>query len=745
MSILRNLRPSVGVALATAAALIGYIVVRYGKGGLDRKDLQVALIVGLANGALYAISAAGLVVVYTTTGVFNFGHGAIGVLAAFLYWELTVEQGWPNLGALIIVVLVIAPLIGIVLDMVLMRRLRTAPLVVQLMVTVGLMVFLLSLVGQIWAQDQSRRVPKLFGDNAGFDLFGVQVLWHRFLVIVVAIVVAIVLRLLLYQTRLGVAMRAVVDNRDLAALTGARSEVVSGFAWALGAALASLAGILIAPEVEFNPTNLNAIVFIALAAATFGQLRNLPLAVIGALIIGLLQAGTSQLTDLRGSGFPFASDAVAPVVLVLAVLALPVSRLEVGRVAANLRPRERVTSPAEGLFGSVMLVVALVVLANGWLHFGVWDPGEWGSIGLSRANLTLTLAMMGISLVPLTGWAGQINFAPLVFAGFGAWLYLELGDGSGNILWLPVIGLLTAPLGALVALPAARLRGLYLALMSMAFVQIMSLLVFPHNSVFPDGSTGDQYAPFELPGGAVIDERKEFLILAGVVLGITIFALVCLRRSRYGRRWVALNDSQAASATVGVNVAATKIIVYATSAGIAGMAGVMWATNNGSVDKVRDFDLIFGITIVLLMAAAGLSMPAAALFLSFQPVFLSLSERLDDTGNVPWLVWILDQLRIFGPGMLAIGMVVNQRGAIFEMGKGFSPLLPWRRDAREELAAERAAARDPEIGELGVDRPFTPDDVLVLDKHLGITADVTPPEGYAYTEAGPALEGAGGR
>ena len=514
-----------------------------------------------------------------------------------------------------------------------------------------------------------------------------------------------------------------------------RANRLSSTAWALGSGLAALAGILIAPEVEFNPQNLNDIIIIALAAAAIGQLRSLPLTVAGALMIGLAESHT-RLWFAFGEDFRFASRAVAPIALFIAVLALPQARLEVGRVASNLKRHERTTNWWEGLIGSTAIVIAALVLSRGWLHLGIWNPGEWDSIGLNNGIAAMALAMIALSLVPLTGWAGQVNFAPLAFAGFGAFVFLRLpgwfddelsflgisaepGDG-----WMiPLVGLLCAPLGALVALPAARLRGLYLALMSMAFAQVMATIFFPYPDVFPAVS-GRQFEPLTV-FGETFEERKDFFILVAGVVAVIIFALVLLRRSRFGRRWVALSDSPAASATVGVNVIWTKIVVYAFSAAIAGMAGVFWATSKGTIDGVRDFDLLVGFELVLLMAAAGMSMPAAGLFLSFRFVFAALAARLEATENVDWLVWMFDEILVpFGPGLLAIGMVVNQRGAIYEMGRGFAPLLPWRHDAREEQALEKAANREPEVGELGLTKAFTADDVAGLDRRLGITGDV---------------------
>lgn len=708
------------------AVLLAFIFWRYwGSTDVTWGAFFSATVVGLTVGSLYAMYATGLVVVYTTTGIFNFAQGAIGVFSAFLYWELHVNRGWHSLLAIFVVVILFAPVLGVVLDILIMRKLRSTPLVVQLMATVALMILLLSLTSEIWNQDTSRRIVHFFGLGSSVKVLGVNILWHRIITVIAAIVLALVFSLVLFKSKAGVAMRAVVDNRSLAALNGVRPGLVSASAWAIGSSLAALGGILIAPELEFDPANMNIIVITAFAAAVFGALRNLPLTIIGALLIGLLESHVRTWTNF-GTDFRFVSMAVAPVVLFVVVLALPRAKLAAGRIVTNLKQRERTTHPVEAIFGATILVFLTWVLLKGWLNFGIWDPGEWGSTSLLRANSAISLGLIGLSLVPLTGWAGQINFAPLAFAGFGAWLYLELAGGGDvtNGYWIPLVALLAAPVGALVAVPASRLRGLYLALASMAFAHGMSLLFFPHSSIIPGTQGGVLFGDISL-FGITFSERESFLMLMMCIFACIVVGLVCLRWTRYGRRWVALNDSHAAAATVGVNVNLTKVAAYALSASIAAIGGVIWATAQVNPDGVRSFVLESNLEIVLLIAAAGISIPMAGIFLTFRAVFEGLSERLEDLGNVDFLVTVLDKLVTFGPGLLALGMVVNPRGAIYEMGRGFAPILPWRRDARQELARERAQKRDVEFGELGISQPFTADEVMTLERRLRINDRLT--------------------
>jgi branched-chain amino acid transport system permease protein len=728
MKVVERLRSTLGLSIGLFVALATWVVwsgrqpPKLPPFSLD--NVATALFTGLAIGALYALYATGIVVVYTTTGIFNFSQAAIGAFCAFLYWQFRVDWHWTALPALAIVILVVAPLIGLLLDRLIMRRLEGAPVVVQLLVTVGVMYFILTATGQLWQQDTPRKLPAFYGTKS-IDLGPINLTYHRAIVLVVALIVAGALRLL-FRSRLGVSMRAVVDNRSLSALTGAKPDVVSSVAWALGAMLAATAGILIAPEYELDPSNLNAVLVVAFAAAAFGQLKSLPLALIGALLIGV---GRQFMTSFLkfGGDWQFSKDGLAPVVLLLVVLALPQSRLEVGRVTRNLKKHERTSKVWESALGGAVLILAFLTLSGGWLHLGVWNPGAWNEVALNRGNVAMATAFIGMSLVPLTGWAGQLNFAPMAFAGWGAFLHLKFAlDADAktvSVWWLLFIGLLSAPLGALVALVAGRLRGLYLALASIAFTELMARLFFPH----PRAGLREavRFQPFDVFGLA-LTTRRQLLMLLVVIFVIFMISLTALRQSRYGRRWVALNNSEAASATVGVSVATTKVVVYAVSAAMAGIGGSLFATASGSVDAVRTFTLDMSIPIVLLMAIGGMAYPIAAIFTTFQVLLLALGERLEQAGAPGWLLGVVTFMKFFGPGLGAIGMVVNQRGAAFETGRQNARYLPWRKDAKEEYAAMRAKAHEPEVGELGIDRPFTTADVVAIERMLGIDEDVAP-------------------
>ena len=715
-------RSTVLIVLAMAAVVVTIVSLSWRGRPLDVENLGTMLIIGISLGSIYAVSASGLVVTYTTTGIFNFAHGAVGCFLAFCYWELRVNRDWPAPLAFTMVLLVIAPLIGLVLDRLIMRRLVNAMLVVQLMATVGLMLVFMGISATMWRPDRGRSMPAFFEGSRGFELTGITVTWHRLITTIVAIAIAVFLRLLLHGTRLGIAMRAVVDNRNLAALNGARPGMVSTFSWMLGCSLAGLAGILVAPEIGMVVETLTLVIVIAFAAAAFGQLRSLPLVFAGAMVIGI---GKSFMDSYLAfdQNWGFASQGLAPVVLFFAVLLLPAARLSTGRLKLTRRT-ERLTTPREAALGAFVILALIVAWANGWIMW-FWGTtfGERSDVWLNQGTRFMTLGVIMLSLVPLTGWAGQVSFANFAIAGFGAVMYSKIGGPEGNIGGLLVAGALSAVLGVLIALPALRLQGLYLALLTMAFAEAADKLFFRHPDAINPVSSGRIYDDIDLFGITIgPNDKKAFLIFMGVVFAGLFYALEMLRRTSWARRWIAMSDSPAASATVGVNITATKMVVWALSGFIAGVAGGLLGLYRGSL-TVDSFPLFAGLPLVLILAAQGVRFPVAA----FMGVLglMSFPALYEVTGKPSWL----SSIELIGPGLAAIGMAFRPEGAVFYAGRDLAGLLPWRRDAREEKAWAAARRRQQdirydEIGDLGLTRAFTAEKVAQLDRVLHVADDL---------------------
>ncbi|MSW55995.1 MAG: ABC transporter permease, partial [Actinobacteria bacterium] len=248
-------------------------------------------ILGLAIGGSYFIAASGLVVTYTTSGIFNFAQGAIAMLAVFTYWQFRWGWNWPAPLALLMVLGVLAPLLGAVLYQVVMKNLRGTSEVTKIIVPIGVMLGFQALATWVWNPSSStpRQFQKFFGPNAFVHFGSLKVSWHEIIAFVIAIAIAVGIRLLFVRTRSGVAMRAVVDDPELLQLNGGRPERLAMISWAGGSFLAALAGILIQPMIgsAMSAGQLTLLVIDAFAAAMFGRLRSLPRTFAGALVIGL--------------------------------------------------------------------------------------------------------------------------------------------------------------------------------------------------------------------------------------------------------------------------------------------------------------------------------------------------------------------------------------------------------------------------------------------------------------------------
>jgi len=710
-------------AIVVAALVLFVIVSNWGGNPINAKNITTFLVVGIALGGIYAILAGGLVVTYATTGIFNFAHAAIGCFLAFAYWQCSVGWGWPTLVSLVVVLGILAPLIGIGLDRLIMRRLRDASLVVQLMVTVGLMLSFMGITLTIWKPTTARTLPQFFRDTSGVKIGDVTATWHRIITVIVAIGIAVLLRWLLYRTRLGISMRAVVDSRSLAGLTGAKPSVVSGTSWALGCMTAGLAGILIAPETGLVVENLALLIVVAAAAAAIAQLKSLPWAIAGGLIIGLSKSFAGVFLSF-GKDWSYAPEAIPAVILFIALLFLPQARLETGKIKITKRT-ERLTKPWEALAGSVFVFLLVTFWAKGWIPWFGTNFGERSDVWLGRGAGFMVLGVITLSLVPLIGWAGQVSFANFAIAGIGAVLFSHFGGQNGDPKGILLVMAVCAVVGVAVALPALRLKGLYLALATLAFAEFTDKVIVRHPSMIDPSASGTLFKPLKLFGFSISTnsgDREAFVIFLALIFSIFMLGFMLMRRGRFARRWIALSDSPAASATIGVNLTVQKVLVFALSGAVAGFAGCMLGISSGAL-RVDSFPMFVGLPLVLLLAVQGVRYPIAAFMAVIGlALFPAINELL---GKPPWL----SAIELIGPGIAAITMAFRPEGAVFYAGRDLAGFLPWRGDAREEKAIAVAKLREQdigrdEIGELGLTRPFSPDKISQLDRVLHVADEL---------------------
>lgn len=554
-------------------------------------------VVGIVTGCLYALTASGLVVTYTTSGIFNFGHGAIGMFMAFTYWQLAVAWGWPAPVALVVVLFVFAPLAGALIERLVVRPLYGASLSVSLVVTLGLLLGLLGIADALWDPGVTRRLPDIVGTGE-VHLFGVAVTDYQIMVLLVSVAVAVGLRVLFTRTRVGLTMRAVVDDRDLTARAGASPYRTAQLSWALGASLAALAGILIAPLQQLDQFNLTLLVVVGYAAAVVGRLRSLPLTVAGAMALGLAQSyavGYLPVTLLANL------NPVLPMILLFAALLfLKQDRLTAARLVTRRARRTMGLTPSLAMGGAFVLgsaVVANVLTAGNGLIFGQG----------------IVLGIVMLSLVLLSGYGGQVSLCQMTLAGFGSFFMGKL-LGGGSLLGLVVAVVGPAAIGGLLAVIVIRLRGLYLALATLAFAEAMDALFF-NKELGYGGVLHVGRFPFH--------SQTAFVVEVSVVFAALSVGILALKRGSFGRLLAALNDSESACASIGMSVTTTKVIAFTLAAGIAGLGGAFYGGLQGDVGP-NDFQMLTSLILLLTITLGGIDTVggafAAAMFYSLTPV-----------------------------------------------------------------------------------------------------------------------------
>ena len=713
-----------------------------------------ATILGLATASILAVAASGLVLTYTTTGIFNFAHGALGMLGAFTYWQLRVDWGWPAPLALLVVLGVLAPLVGAAIEVVIMRGLVDAPETVRVVVSISLLVALLGLGVWIWSPNEAHPMQKFWG-NESIPVFGTNVTYHELSAFVIAIVLAIGLRLLLYRTRAGIAMRAAVDDRPLSTLNGARPNRSAMLAWGIGVACAALSGILTAGLTSLSHVNLTLLIVNAYAAAMIGRLRSLPMTFVGAVVLGLADSYAISYfdeTNILLSKLRFAFPALV-LFTVLLLLRQP-------------RPRGHAVMASREIIPRPSWVGALVTAAC-FVGAGVFLAEILSDLDAVSTARIVALSIVALSLVPLVGFAGQLSLCQLSFAGIGAVVMAHHGHG-GNPVGLVLAAIVAGAVGALVALPAIRLGGLYFALATAAFAVFLDQWLFTLSDfdlgpwrIKLFGSGALPVERLDVPG---TDTGGGLLIVLSIVFALLYLVVVGVRRSVFGQRLLALKDSPAAAVTLGMNLTATKIAVFTLSAAMAGVGGALYGGTLGTVSPNR-FVFFESLPLVLLAVVGGIGSAAGALVAGVM------------LGGLPIIIdqWpAMANFEKILPGTMGIALGRNPNGIVQDLREGFAPMFrSWfttgvtvvatgavlglrladaidgwafalaltaavlaaplvlrvvtARRAAGGLAHTNGAEPDAEPAPedvpwewVGIDRPFTPEDVAVLDRALGL-------------------------
>jgi ABC-type branched-subunit amino acid transport system ATPase component/ABC-type branched-subunit amino acid transport system permease subunit len=576
-------------------------------------DHIASLMLGLGNGGVFAALALALVITYRASGVVNFATGAIALYVAYTYaalrkgemlvpvpglpksLDLGQELGfWPAAA----IALVLAAVMGALLYLVVFRPLRDAPPLAKAVASLGVLVVLQGVLA-IRQGTNPVTVAPIFPAKR-WELGSVLILSDRAYLALTVAGLALVLAASFRFTRFGLLTRATAESQTGAYVSGVSPDRVALVNWMISAVIAGMAGILIAPVSPLTPVTYTLFVVPALAAAVVGRFQWLVVIVAAGIAIGMLQSEALSLAAQHDWVPQTGSSELVPLIVILVALVaigggMP-ARGGIVRQRLGHAPRPR-SLLVPVLAGTAVGVAALVLTA------GTWRAAVIG---------TFIAAVIALSLVVVTGYAGQVSLAQLALAGTAAFT-LSFLTQSWDVPFplAPILAALVATvIGVAVGLPALRLRGLTLGVVTLALAYAIEAVWFRNADVVP--SSGARITPPSLFGADLgIGAGKAFpRIQFGVVCLITLVAVACgvaiLRRSTLGSAMLAVRANERSAAAAGVNVVRVKVLSFALASFIAGLGGALLAYRRGVV-TFDSFTAIGGLALLSTAYLAGVT------------------------------------------------------------------------------------------------------------------------------------------
>lgn len=619
-------------------------------------DYLPFVVLGITTGSIYALAAVGLVLTYRTSGVFNFAHGAQAAVAAYLMHELWQGQGLPWPVAAAMALLVAGVLLGLLLERVTFG-LSGAPTVAQVAATVGLLVALNGIIGiryGFFGQPFGQYLPE---GSVGLPSVTIQL--SQIVITVLAAVTAGLLYLFFRRSRQGIAMQAVVEDPVLLGLEATNPVAVRRQAWLIGSCVAAMSGMLLAPTVGLDATVLILIVVQAFGAAAIGAFDSLALTYLGGLVVGLATEISKKVIvdnpSLQGLG---GLPSTIPFLILFVVLLVAKRERLVERGAQVAR---RVAPPAP----VPPRVQALGLLAGGLLLVSL--PALVGA-NIPSYTLALVFVVVFASLGLLAQTSGQVSLCHLAFAGIGASMFVNAQQAG--LPWLAAVvvgGLVTVPFGAVVAVPALRLSGVYLAIATFGFGILIERLLFPSSLLF-----GQQLQlPAVAPAGFSGDTGYYYACLAVVVASLV--AIVGVRRSRLGRLLRGLGESPSALAAHGTSPTLIVVILFCISAFFAGVAGALIGPITGTASALS-FGYFESLLLIPVLFIAGrrpvLSALLAAGLYVVAPTYIT-NERL--VLYLPVLFGLTALVLAVGPGRFLVQAFEQSKRGRERLGRPMRP------------------------------------------------------------------------
>ena len=574
----------------------------------------------------YILFSLGIVVIYRASRVLNLAHGAMAMVPAYFYYSLT-KHGTPRVIAIVLAITAGA-LLGVAVEALFVRRLRSQGATAQTVGTVAVTGLLIAIVAKIYGTSPIQ--PPTVFPQGQLTIAGASVAYGSIALMVIGLLVAAALLAFFKFTEIGLALRGAAQNRTAASLVGVNPDLAASTAWALGGATAALAGVLLAAVTNLNPFTLSLEVLPAFVAALIGGLESLGGAIVGAVIAGLAFGIVPLASTLPVIGSPLRLNGAPQLVLTLLALGVMVTRgrklstadTAAGTIATRTSGKQLRRTPLR----PSMLVVAGLLVAWPWLvPFSV----------LGSSLLAAEYAVVALSLVVLSGWVGQISLAQATFVGIGALVTGLVARGIGvGFPFDVVVGVLAAAGAAtLLGAVALRVRGLYLAVATLIFAWMGDAFLFP--SPWLGASGGSSTAPNQRFGHAggllsldLTSRRVIFLIFIAIVCAVTL-ALSNLRDTRIGRAFFAIRGSEVAAASLGVHVTRYKLYAFALAGALAGLGGGMLMVEQRTVVPSQFFFTVslqyLAIAVVGGLGSIGGAVAAGVLFAGLNELFFRVS------------------------------------------------------------------------------------------------------------------------
>jgi branched-subunit amino acid ABC-type transport system permease component len=561
-------------------------------------NLGPFIVSGLSTGALYALCSVGLVVLYRASGTINLAQGAIGAVSAilawqFVDWDLPAWVGW-------VVGVAAATAVSFAYGRFIAPRLAHSDAIVRAVATLGLALVVLGVVDLIWGEyTRSLRLPT---DAYGVRVLGVRITYTRAIAMGLAIAVTLGMLLFLNKTRIGLAMRAMANQREISALLGVPILKVDAWAWVISGLIAGVSGILLANLTRMAPLFLTFVVIPAVAAAIAGRMRSLTAAVIGGLAIGVIEA----------LGTPFA--AVAPyrtvVPFLFAILALVwLQRGGAALIGSAAAPgdseQRRIAPPSAATNRKTLVQIGLVAI--GVLGVALVLPEIANSYWLRILTSVVIFSLATLAVGVIYAQLGMVSLCQFALVGVGGWFSLRLYHATHLPFEASLLcaGVAAAAFGLIFGLPALRMRGLYLALTTLMIAGGFQVMITATD--FPDGGTGIL--------GKVIDAPRQYMGRPWLGFSDAAYFRYCLvvliigylivfwhQRSKAGRAWAMIRRSEACALSAGVNIVAYKVWAFTLAGFLAGICGGLLAGLIGQLDlrtfPASDSVILFALTVI---------------------------------------------------------------------------------------------------------------------------------------------------